>query len=529
MAERQSKENPLGKLLQAYLQPDTDFAAKPGEGTIQVSQMASRMAFVYERMRNALEYQEIHLIRKNTIERILKRRLIGRVKPSELAPDLLSELIRGRYLPDNAVPEHRIAQVSAILNRYFYLFNRLPLYLQGKERRQTYRWLLGIAAVEIDNCLVSPEKALALAEYMYGTIHESVVLDQDIPEKERNIQIYLGVHRALLRSDQSILRYHLFRYYNEGWYQADREQVEQVAQHAKQLKEQIDGHVNHPIGDYVFRYLKKYAIYFHVIKDVVEKDPATFRTRVANHDTLIENITEACATRYLQARTKLRRGAVRAIIYIFITKMMLALILEVPYDLYLYQHLNYLPLIVNAIFHPLLLFFIALTVRIPAKENTLQIIKGIQSIFVKGDANEVLIRRVVRRRRLLTAIFNVVYVILFFLVFGALVYGLNRLGFNELSTFLFLLFLTLVSFFGIKTREEAKEYIVIQRGETALGFLVDLFTMPIVRAGRWISLRSPKINLLIFLFDFVFETPYKNFVATLEELTKFVKEKKEEL
>ena len=53
--------------------------------------------------------------------------------------------------------------------------------------------------------------------------------------------------------------------------------------------------------------------------------------------------------------------------------------------------------------------------------------------------------------------------------------------------------------------------------------------MPIVRAGRWISLKSPKINVLLFVFDFIIEAPYKTFVNIFDELTKFIREKKEEL
>jgi hypothetical protein len=521
--------NPLQKLISAYQQPNLDFAATAGEDRIQVSAMASRMAFVYERMRNALEYQEVHLIRKNAIERLLKRRLIGRVKPSELAPELLSELIRGRYLADNTVPEHKIEQVAGILNKYFYLFNRLPLHLKGKERTQAYRWLLGIAAVEIDHCLISPEKAQALAEYMYSTISEYVTVDQKIPVPEKNIQVYLAIHRSLLRSDPAILHYHMFRYYNDSWYKADRAMVESVAADIKNIIDKVDAHVNHKIGDSLFRYLKKYTIYYHVIKDIIDKDPATFNQRLMQPAVIEQEIIEACTLRYKQAKAKLGRSAVRAIIYIFLTKMLLALILEIPYDLYLGSAIQYIPLAVNVVFHPLLLFMAVLTVRIPAKENTLHVLKGVQTLLTQNNASQILVHRVVRRRPVLTAIFNIVYAAIFFAVFGFIIYTLGRFNFNPLSTFLFILFLTLVSFFGIKLREDSKEYIVVRKRETTLGFLIDLFSMPIVRAGRWISQKSPKINVIIFFFDFIFETPFKSFVHIFEELTKFVREKKEEL
>ncbi|MDP3965051.1 MAG: hypothetical protein Q8Q20_05375 [bacterium] len=529
VSDKEEQLTPILKLIRAYQQPDADFIAQPGEPRIQVSRMASRMAFVYEKIRNSLEYQEIHLIRKNAIERIMKRRMLVRIKPSQLAQDLIYELIRARYLPDNEVPEHKIADIGIIINKYFYLFNRVSHYLKGKEKRQTYKWLMGIAAVEIDQALVSPYKTQALAEFMYNTVRPNIVLDEKASELEKNIQIYLAVQRALLRSDQAVLRTHLFRYYNQGWYQASQEQVEKIAQNLPQIRQTIETHIRHPMGDVVFRYLKKYTIYFHVIKDVIAEEPATAESRLGNTETLEVAVKKACYERYNQAKNKLRRGAVRAIIYIFITKMMLAIVLEVPYDLYLHSSIQWNPLAVNVIFHPLLLFLIALTVRIPAEKNTTLVLEGIKSLLQFHDARDILMQRVVKRRLYLTTAFNVIYAITFVITFGAIIYALNRFDFNELSIFLFLLFLTLVSFFGIKIREDAKEYIVVARRDSTIGFLLDLFSMPIVRAGRWISLRSPKINVFIFIFDFIIEAPYKTLVNIFDELTKFIKEKKEEL
>ncbi len=523
------KEEYLKKLIDAYQQKHADFTPYPGEPLIQVSRMASRMAFVYEKIRNSLEYQEVHLIRKNAIERIMKRRLIARARPSQLAQDLLYELIRARYLPDNEVPEHKIQDVAVILNKYFYLLNRISLYVSGREKRKTYKWLLGIAAVEIDHALVSPYKTQALAEYMYHTIRENVALDQKIPDLVKNIQIYLAVQRAMFRSDQPVLRYHLFQYYNQSWFEADKSQVEKIAQNISAIKNKIEEQVTHPIGDMLFRYLKKHAIYFHVIKDVIEEDPDTAAERLRDDENLETSVKQACYERYNQARAKLRRSAVRAIIYIFITKMMLAIIMEFPYDMYLYGSVNWWPLGVNIIFHPFLLFLIGLTVRVPAERNTELVNKGLKSILARGDASEILIQRVIKRRGVLTTAFNIVYSITFLVSFGVLIYILNRFDFNALSIFLFLLFLTLVSFFGIKIREEAKEYIVLARRESTLGFLIDLFSMPIIRAGRWISIKSPKINVFIFIFDFIVEAPYKTLVEIFDELTKFIREKKEEL
>ena len=69
------------------------------EDVIKVSETVSAAASVYETVRNALEYDEEHLLRRNAIRRILKRRMVD-VPSGEMAQKLLRELIWARYLPN---------------------------------------------------------------------------------------------------------------------------------------------------------------------------------------------------------------------------------------------------------------------------------------------------------------------------------------------------------------------------------------------------------------------------------------------
>jgi hypothetical protein len=57
----------------------------------------------------------------------------------------------------------------------------------------------------------------------------------------------------------------------------------------------------------------------------------------------------------------------------------------------------------------------------------------------------------------------------------------------------------------------------------------DIFFLPIVRAGRWISLRAPRINILLFFFDFIIEAPFKAAIKLVEGWLAFLREKKEEI
>ena len=82
--------------------------------------------FYYEKIRNSVDYEEEHLLRKNAIERILRRQIIieGVIKESKsenIAKHLLAELIRAAYLPNNQIPESKIDEVSHVITKYIKL------------------------------------------------------------------------------------------------------------------------------------------------------------------------------------------------------------------------------------------------------------------------------------------------------------------------------------------------------------------------------------------------------------------------
>ena len=62
------------KLILAFEEPYKNEEFVPETSKIKISEIASRAVFWYEKLRNTLEYNEEHLLLKNAIFRILKRR-----------------------------------------------------------------------------------------------------------------------------------------------------------------------------------------------------------------------------------------------------------------------------------------------------------------------------------------------------------------------------------------------------------------------------------------------------------------------
>ena len=130
---------------------------------------------------------------------------------------------------------------------------------------------------------------------------------------------------------------------------------------------------------------------------------------------------------------------------------------------------------------------------------------------------------------MLSGIIGLIYLITFIISFGILFWILLQLNFSIVSQIIFVAFICLIGFAGAKIRQRAKELSVEKEKESGLIFLMDFFFLPFVLVGKWLSARLTKVNLIILLLTFVWETPFQVFVEFLENWSSFLKEKKEEI
>jgi riboflavin transporter FmnP len=129
----------------------------------------------------------------------------------------------------------------------------------------------------------------------------------------------------------------------------------------------------------------------------------------------------------------------------------------------------------------------------------------------------------------MNVIFTLIYSITFFISFGLTIWFLEIIHFSWVSVIIFLFFLAFASFFIIRIRRTAKEWIVIDARENIMGFLIDFFSVPIVATGKWLSGKFARLNVFAFILDFIIEAPFKVLVEIAEQWTRYVRERKDEL
>lgn len=503
------------------------------ENLVEVEEIASHFSALYEKLRNTVDFKEVHLLRRFAIERNLKRRFIMETLKPNIARGLVEDLVRSRYLANKIIPEYRVGQVEKIIEKYNDLFLLMNDLYHGDDIKEYFDWLIAVEACEIDILLNPEDIDDAVIEAMYQITKPRIKLrgDDDLSIKEKNLQLYIAIHKSIVKSDDTIISFHLLNLFYDKWLNADAETIRIMATHLPAIYKNIQHHLKHPYQRRILKSIKKPVVTFKILHDLILEHGPDIKELLANPDKLESEAKILVNRKYKSIRNRISRASVRAIIYIFITKALLALLLEFPYEMYVVKEINYTNLGINVLFPPLLMFLVTLTIRPLSDKNTELILDGLHNVVYNQPEKSILCQLKTKYNKNLSyqVFYYFMYSVLYILVFGAIIYLLRRLDFNLLSGAIFLFFLTAVSFFSIRIRSTAKELMVENKKEGVLSFFINFFALPIVSAGRWMSTKFKSINLFAFIMDYIIEAPFKLFVAAFEDWLGFMKEKKEEV
>lgn len=380
-------------------------------------------------------------------------------------------------------------------------------------------------SAEVDET-ISPRKVEeALIRAMYRLIKERMHLE----DKQSDVQVFLAVRRSLFKEDSATLRYHLLQVYLDNWRNISKDSMVEIKQNFIKFHNHLESQLNNSLNVQISKQLKPLTPPFLILKDLIDKNEE-IENLINNPKKLDEDIETTCGRKYQLVKSRVNRSIFRSTIYIFLTKMLLTYVFEMPADLYLYGKIKLIPLSINTIFPPTLMYLIGSSISLPGKNNTEKITKMIHEIIYEPPqkANSFSIK-FEKKNSFAINMFAIVYLISFVLSFGMIIFLLDLLNFGIVSGSLFLLFLCVVSFFAFRIRNTAKEYMVEDKKEGILSAIVDFFAIPFLQMGQWLSVRFAQFNIFMFILDFVIEAPFKAFIEIAEEWIQFLKQKKEEI
>ncbi len=507
----------------------------PSPNKISVSQTVSFAAFLYEKMRNSVEFREEHLIRRAAIERILKRRMILNENGRDIAEVLIKEMLWARYFENNTIGEEKIIEIQTIIDKYFFLRNELNAGRKGKEQDNINNFIVEVLSCEIQEKLSPDFRRQAFTNYVYQIIRHFIAPFGKELELERDLQVYIAVERTFAHSDNPLIRYNLLKIMIPDITKITWKTADKILPDLYHVFHDIEKALAHPYTDKIRNIVRKEIPSFLILQDIFEHNSHNISEILSDEVKLKFKVDETCRKRYDESRIRLRTTAIRSFIYILLTKVVLALLIEIPYDIYILKAISYLPIAINVIFPPSFMALIVLTVTLPGDDNTrriYQLIKGI--VTTDPDVTEISKTAFIMGKRktrslIFQTIFSLIYLMTYVLSFGSIIYILSLLKFSIVSQTVFIFFMTLVTFFAFRVIQITQEFQVVNK-EGLLSPLADFFFLPIIRVGQWLSGEIlAKFNFLIFIFDFIIEMPFKAIVEVFDEWVHFVKLKKEEI
>jgi len=516
---------PVTTLLERLKYRETANVSSGMDELININRITERAGAFYEKIRYLVDYKEERHIRRSAIERILKRKIIFEGAEKNLGMLLIQELIAGGYLANNAIAERNATTIEKIIHKYKRLEQCWPESFRSLPRAR--RILVSLMGSEIESFFFPNKEDDLVAQAFYETIKDHIKIDVFVPNNFLNTQTLIACYRSLFDSDDESLFYVLWLVKNPDWPILDNdEKIKETALESQSVFDEINHHINNHFSFRLVPRFYNYSIYFSVVREVIRAYGLESERVLSDKHMLDRFVSDFLEKNYNKFYKKARGSAVRAIIYIFCTKILIAIALEVPYELYVLKQIGYLPIGINITVHPLLLMFTTFSVKPLGEANTQDILNGIHSVLFEGEIRPIKIKA--KESDLLSFTFLVLYGIMFVIVFGIIITFLKELQFNIVSILLFLCFLALISYFSLRIRHSANKWKVRRDNDKMVALAFNLFTLPIIRAGKWLSRKFSSINIFVFILDFIIETPFKLLLHFSDAFVSFLKEKQED-
>lgn len=498
------------------------------EEKITVNPVIAEVATWYEKLRNAMAYKEEEVILRAAIERILNRRLLLGGSGETIARPLVRELVWARYFPDSSVPEALVAQVERCIDLHLQLQDKV-IQRHNFNRSTLYEWILELVSADIESILSAKSDKEIISNFMFQFFKDQVSIIDDSQET-KEAQVFIAVRRAFGKEDLAFLRYHLFIQF---FGVLNEKNIDKISQTFPKIVQKIDYQLRYPLKDRVYSYVKNQTAPFFILEDLLKKFKGDFARLTHNPETLDAAIVDACSNRYKDILSKVQRAIIRSVIFIFVTKVIFALAIEGTFESFLYGEVVWTSLAINTLMSPLLMIIASSFIKTPGKDNSKRVVEMVNQILFeeKPRLNKKLIVALKPKnsRPWMLFIFSVLWIVALCLGLWGINFVLTLLHFNLVSKFIFVFFLMIVSFLSYRINQTARIYTVKQEKDNIFSIIFDFFFMPFIQLGKQLTIGMSQINIILFIFDFIIETPFKSIFAFFEHWFLYLKTQRESL
>lgn len=474
----------------------------------------------YEQLRNAAEYADEHLLLQKAIKRFYRRMFLTQntefIRKS--ADELITELTFAEYLPNDSVTEAVDEEINRLASQYHHLYTQIQSSRDfGNGRGDT--WAIDVLSVEVARLFRDTSLKEAFVQFAFDHFKQTTDLAAffgGIIPVDAEPGLYVAVHRALAKSDQAIIRAALLRRYNQS--PTDFAGYCHVNSEISRL---FDSETTEKLTHYVDRQGAPLRIVARMLEsgtDVAELLPRKTR--------FLSSYEDQIQSEYRLINKRVNRGIIKSVIFLIITKLLVGLAIEVPYDFAVTGGIVWFSLLINLFFPPVYMVLLRATLSTPSQANTTRLVSQAEEMFYGTPARQL---GRVSRNSFGTA-YNVAYVLIFLIVFSGVSWLLMTFfDFAIPHLLVFFIFLSGASFLGFRLSRMIREVEAVDGLQNSVTVLRDFFYMPFVVAGRWMSEKYAKVNFVSAILDMVIELPLKSILRMIRQWSAFISTKKDQL
>lgn len=520
MAQRLTSYEYLYEQLQKARQYDDAVRQQiRGGEPLQTYTAGKVIANAYEQLRNATELGEGNITIQRAIRRFYKRALFyTRQKPEKVGQELCIELILGGYIQESSLGENAPKIIATMVSEYADTYHKLRE--SGVTQKQAMNWILAVLSVRTYNLLLPHTYDLVIAAYAYQYFLDELPKDRFIQNDSEigiyNDALYVAVHQALLQSDLDAVRTDLLHVHGLDGTNPDIQEYMRWNIYAKEL---YTSHLTLRLR----RTISKNGATFRILRSLMANSPPD--DTILNRDGFLQLYRHQIDREYVRVNKRLNAGVVKSVIFLFLTKVIVGLAIEVPFDRYFYGHVIPLPLAINLLFPPLYMAVLRLGITTPSTKDAVEVTDFADKLLYGETAPSPRLPKLPSK----SANARLGYSVLFLVPFVVTYFVLNSLGFNPLQMAIFIVFFSTASFLGYRLSHMVRELCMARIQTGMFGMLWDLFYLPYILVGQWIASKYTELNVIGEILDLFIELPLKTVLSIIRQWVRFLSEKHEEL
>lgn len=492
----------------------------PPAQTAHIVGVGRTLSAAYEQLRNAAEYTEEHLLLQKAIARFF-RRLFALHNSEDIAEsghELVVELTLAGYIKNDSVPLETVQRISALASQYY----KTHLALEKKRsipQDTLTRYTIEVLSVRVEQLFNDHTKDLSIAEFAYRHF-----LDRYAPksggkadEASFTALLYGAVLSALLHADQARIRSILIERYGV--------QPDDYTGYLR-LNRQIDNVFESEDYKKIYHLVNRHAAPDRILRQTASEYNIAEKLNDTSH--AMSLFAQQIGHEYTRASRRIDRAITKSVVFLFVTKVLIGIAIEIPYDIITSGTIHWLPLAVNLFFPPLYMLLLRYTLVIPGKANTAALLEEMTELLYRREQKAILQTRISKGSSSWTW-FQIGYGIFATIVLILVILGLMVLQFNWLHIVIFMVFVSTASFLGFRLSRIVRDLEVVDTDQSALATIRDFVYMPFVMMGQWLTRTYSHVNIIGTVLDMVIELPLKTILRLIRQWARFINERKDEL